>query len=391
MNYIEKYNKIISTTEEHITETPQEINDRLQDILIMNGRAINDVFNFITDVTFAKYVRKRRLERVFSYKVSNGYSWEEAAFEFGIPDQPTFSRSFKAEFGCSPSEAELDPTIAGFIQPLYMGESMDTAQIETVFSSVKPERKMMTSSLGLEQYHVFEMIQEHQTMYGFSDEEILDLYNMSKEHDIALDQLCECRVFEKDEEYNLCDDWLISYYSVSRALIDKEHVLDLEDVKFAKLVAERYEISFYEAYTKLRCDYDELVFFLIYRCGAEDQEAFEFRAMLERQDLDYRKMDAEYFYIYFDQNDPLFSYKDYEKIKEVCGDVYDIFDELKLMKTDDQTWEEVAIAHGPGSWDDDIMDDLNNAYQELQQLQQQDDIELFLDERDEINRDDWFY
>ena len=100
MNY-ELLNKIIDYLEENLTN---DIDIRkLSKSLGLNDFIMQRVFSIVTNISISEYIRKRRLSLAFEeLKLSNN-KIIDIALKYGYYSHVSFTRSFKKEFGITPS------------------------------------------------------------------------------------------------------------------------------------------------------------------------------------------------------------------------------------------------------------------------------------------------
>lgn len=100
MNY-ELLNKIVDYLEDNLT------NDidikKLSKSLGLNDFIMQRVFSIVTNISISEYIRKRRLSLAFEeLKLSNN-KIIDIALKYGYDSHVSFTRSFKKEFGITPS------------------------------------------------------------------------------------------------------------------------------------------------------------------------------------------------------------------------------------------------------------------------------------------------
>ena len=99
------YEKRILRVLKHIHENPDgdQSLDRLADIAAMSRFHWRRVFRAMTGETCAQAVRRIRMQRAGSWLASRPWPISEIAKRVGYPNARSFSRSFKEEFGLTPS------------------------------------------------------------------------------------------------------------------------------------------------------------------------------------------------------------------------------------------------------------------------------------------------
>lgn len=105
MNY-ELLNKIISYLEENLTNDIDT--KKLAKKLGLNDFIMGRVFSIVTGITIAEYVRKRRLSLAFEELKLTDNKIIDVALKHGYDSSVSFARSFKKEFGITPSKVSKD-------------------------------------------------------------------------------------------------------------------------------------------------------------------------------------------------------------------------------------------------------------------------------------------
>ena len=102
MNNIDRFNEIIDYIEQHLTE---EINTAsLARLANMSVYEFRRIFAFIAGIPLGEYIRKRRLSAAAEELLSNDETISSVAARYGYDSPASFSRSFKAFHGLSPTE-----------------------------------------------------------------------------------------------------------------------------------------------------------------------------------------------------------------------------------------------------------------------------------------------
>lgn len=105
MNY-ELLNKIIDYLEENLTN---DINTKnLAKSLGLNDFIMQRVFSIVTNITMGEYVRKRRLSLAFEEIKQTNNKVIDVALKYGYESSVSFTRSFKNEFGITPSKLKKE-------------------------------------------------------------------------------------------------------------------------------------------------------------------------------------------------------------------------------------------------------------------------------------------
>lgn len=102
MNSIDCFNRILTYIEQHLTERI-DINT-LASISNMSVYEFRRVFTFVAGISLGDYIRKRRLSVAAVELISKNTSISEIAIRYGYDSPASFSRSFKAFHGVSPTD-----------------------------------------------------------------------------------------------------------------------------------------------------------------------------------------------------------------------------------------------------------------------------------------------
>lgn len=100
MNY-ELLNKIIDYLEENLTNDIDT--KKLAKKLGLNDFIMGRVFSIVTNISISEYIRKRRLSLAFEELKLTDNKIINIALKYGYDSHISFSRSFKKEFGITPS------------------------------------------------------------------------------------------------------------------------------------------------------------------------------------------------------------------------------------------------------------------------------------------------
>ncbi len=105
MNY-ELLNKIIDYLEQNLTDNIDV--KKLAKSLGLNDFIMQRVFSIVTNITIAEYVRKRRLSLAFEEIKQTNNKIIDVALKYGYESSISFTRSFKNEFGITPSKLKKE-------------------------------------------------------------------------------------------------------------------------------------------------------------------------------------------------------------------------------------------------------------------------------------------
>lgn len=111
-----RFEELIKYIETHLT---QKIDyNELAKILAVSEQSMQRIFVFITNMSLAEYVRKRRLSKAYEELKSSNIKIIDLAIKYQYESEISFSRSFKRVFGITPSECRKSNT--KFVQfPIY--------------------------------------------------------------------------------------------------------------------------------------------------------------------------------------------------------------------------------------------------------------------------------
>jgi AraC family transcriptional regulator len=104
VNTVESLNAVIDYVEKHITEK-LDLN-YLAGIACRSLYDFQRLFSFITEMSIAEYIRKRRLTLAGLDIKHNEVTVTEAALKYGYESPVSFARAFQAFHGVIPSEAK---------------------------------------------------------------------------------------------------------------------------------------------------------------------------------------------------------------------------------------------------------------------------------------------
>lgn len=103
MNF-EYLNEMIEYIEKNLTE---EINyNKLAKIVGVSEYSLQRIFMFLTNMSIAEYIRKRRLSKAFEELKTSNIKIIDLAVKYGYDSSISFSRAFKNMFGITPRECK---------------------------------------------------------------------------------------------------------------------------------------------------------------------------------------------------------------------------------------------------------------------------------------------
>ena len=96
-------NKVINTIETHFEDEQFSV-DKLADGMNMSVSQLTRKLNALVDQPPGQLIRSFRLQRASDLLKQNAGTVAEICYKVGFNDQAYFSRAFKKQFGCSPSD-----------------------------------------------------------------------------------------------------------------------------------------------------------------------------------------------------------------------------------------------------------------------------------------------
>ena len=104
MNY-EYLNKMIQYIEEHLTEKIEY--SELAKIVGVSEYSLQRIFMFLTNISLAEYIRKRRLSKALEELKKTDIKIIDLAIKYQYESSISFTRAFKNLFGITPSECKI--------------------------------------------------------------------------------------------------------------------------------------------------------------------------------------------------------------------------------------------------------------------------------------------
>lgn len=104
MNF-EYLNQMIKYIEDNLTENIEY--KELSKIVGVSEYNLQRIFTFLTNISLAEYIRKRRLSKAFEELKTTDIKIVDLAVKYQYDSQISFARAFKSMFGITPSECKL--------------------------------------------------------------------------------------------------------------------------------------------------------------------------------------------------------------------------------------------------------------------------------------------
>lgn len=184
MNFVEKHELIQKTIKDNCDKKLKDIEALLEKAFATNGRQITEAFSFYTGASLSAYLKQERNRKIYLYSQEQNCSMEEAAAIFGS-DLPTFSKSFKRDFGKSPSQMSK--------------EEFDNLPDEFSINSILGEKDMLPVEENMEcvfgipkdKYKQLMDVLKYSSAYGFSQKKAQQAYEISEKMNVAISDAFE--------------------------------------------------------------------------------------------------------------------------------------------------------------------------------------------------------
>ena len=203
MTLQEKFDDIIGCIEYLVENGEEDIPQALSKETGFNLRLLGDSFQFITDMTLAKYIRQRRLIHALTNKVQKNLSVEDIAAETMFCDAASFTKACKNEFDLTPGQ--ITEEVLQKYPPLHFaiitsGNGANQLENDTLTT---PEIAQGVSS---EQFAEIKRVLEISAVYGFDDDDAEFVYRMATEFNISIEEAAEfCEEARIQDEFDLTD------------------------------------------------------------------------------------------------------------------------------------------------------------------------------------------
>lgn len=149
MNSSKAFDDVILYLEKIIAEGCEIDYNEISKITRSPAALFQRIFIFVSGISIADYVRKRRLTLAGHELRNNGISVIDAAVKFGFQSHSAFSRAFKDHHGITPSEARLktaglnDYLPINFSEMRFIGGKRIMAEMKRIIYKKVEERLMV--------------------------------------------------------------------------------------------------------------------------------------------------------------------------------------------------------------------------------------------------------
>jgi len=209
MNFREKFETMVDLIEENVEKDSQEMAPIIGKTLGINGRLASDSFTFITSISFSKYVRCRKLDRIIE-EIRNHEGDErdviaEVASKYGYSDRSTFDRAFTRDYNVTPAEvinkgmsykaiekltleAVLDSNKGDMMTPERIDEKTTAAVIDNLINN----GSMVINLESKQDRDLLNVIFDCQALHGLTTEQVLLAYELSDDKtETGISRACE--------------------------------------------------------------------------------------------------------------------------------------------------------------------------------------------------------
>ena len=206
MTLQEKFDSIMNSIESLVGVGEEDIPNAVAREVGLNLRQLADSFQFMTDMTLIKYIRRRRLVHALDTRIALGLPVEEVVSIAGFSDAAAFSKACKNEFDLSP--AQIDRDVLCKYAPLSFalvssGKNADQMENGTLITTMKENT---ICGISVSQFATVKQMLEISALYGFNDEETEFVYRLSEMEEITVKQAAD---FFEDFRMKW-EDWVIS-------------------------------------------------------------------------------------------------------------------------------------------------------------------------------------
>jgi AraC-like DNA-binding protein len=203
MTLQEKFDDIIGCIEYLVENGEEDIPQALSKETGFNLRLLGDSFQFITDMTLAKYIRQRRLIHALTNKVQKNLSVEDIAAETTFCDAAAFTKACKNEFNLTPGQ--ITEEVLQKFPPLRFA-IITSGSAASQMENDKLTTTEITAGVSSEQFAEIKRVLEISAVYGFDDDDAEFVYRMATEFNISIEEAAEfCEEARIQEQFDLTD------------------------------------------------------------------------------------------------------------------------------------------------------------------------------------------
>lgn len=211
MKPTELFEEIMVYIDEHVKKPSDEIKQGFARKYGLDSNAFGKVFNFITNDTLTRYIRRRKLYFASrDLRLSPEINISDIAFTYGFSDQPAFTNAFRTEFGITPYNARL----AGHVC------ANNRCRLE---SYLLPERPNTVSLLD----NAFNTYEEHGCLMGFKAKYLEDFIELSNEYDFDVDTCYAIAELAERLDVPLCSLFSLCFDAYVDARTDIDHNVEI--------------------------------------------------------------------------------------------------------------------------------------------------------------------
>ncbi len=193
MTLHEKFDSITEHIESLIGQGEYDvscISEMVSKITGLNQRLLGDVFQFITDMSLARYIRQRRLVQALWARIEYDLPLEDVCEDAGYSDAAAFSKACKTCFGYSP--AQITAEMLKKYLPLSFASVISGENANQLENDELVDVKNDTiCGVSVEQFAEIKQILELGAIYGLSDDEAEFVYQLAQHSEITLAQAAE--------------------------------------------------------------------------------------------------------------------------------------------------------------------------------------------------------
>lgn len=186
MGFQQDYDNIVQAIELNVRKPAKEIREDLSQQFGISVRSLSEIFSFITGYPMSEYIRYRKAENIIQYVLQTGKSLEFAVTEeFNYGEYTAFFNWFKDRIKKKPKDIIEEREKAEWVPALYLRKVLSGGA-----SQDRPTGKREV--MDIDDYKMFELVDERRAFYGLSAENAVEAYNLSKKYDVDIDSVCQC-------------------------------------------------------------------------------------------------------------------------------------------------------------------------------------------------------